>query len=54
MELEKKLAQENNVEKVLAENVEKFQKNVQVLDAEIKRYRDSRHNLHTVIDPLKV
>jgi len=42
------------VEKTLAENVKKLQKNVEDLDAEVKRCRDLRHNLHTVIDPLKV
>ncbi|XP_011701842.1 PREDICTED: structural maintenance of chromosomes protein 6 [Wasmannia auropunctata] len=52
-ELEKKLAQESAVAKLLAENVQELQKNVTSLDTEVKRCRDLRHNLHIVIDPLK-
>jgi len=52
--LEKKLAQESFAEKLLPENVLELQKNVESLDMEVKRCRDVRHNLHTVIDPLKV
>jgi len=53
-ELEKKLAQKSAAEKLLAENVQELQKNVESLDMEIKRCRDLRHNLHTVTDPRKV
>ncbi|XP_011637103.1 structural maintenance of chromosomes protein 6 [Pogonomyrmex barbatus] len=53
VELEKKLAQENTAEKLLAQNMRELQKNVESLDTKIKRYRDLRHNMHTVIDPLK-
>ncbi|XP_071562380.1 structural maintenance of chromosomes protein 6-like [Temnothorax nylanderi] len=52
-ELGKKIAQESSLEKALAENVQELQKTVESLDAEVKRCRDLRHNLHTVIDPLK-
>ncbi|XP_070161215.1 structural maintenance of chromosomes protein 6 [Polyergus mexicanus] len=51
-ELEKKLALENATEKLLAENVLELKKNVESLHIEVKRFRDLRHNLHTVIDPL--
>lgn len=54
MELEKKVAQEHTNEKSLAEDVKEQQKNVESLDAEVRRCRDLRHNIHTVIDPLKV
>ncbi|XP_012539107.1 structural maintenance of chromosomes protein 6 isoform X2 [Monomorium pharaonis] len=52
-ELEKKLAQEKATEKLLAENLKELKKNVESLDTEVKRCRDLRHNLDTVIDPLK-
>ncbi|XP_071562510.1 structural maintenance of chromosomes protein 6-like [Temnothorax nylanderi] len=52
-ELEKKIAQESGLEKALDENVQQLQKTVESLDAEVKRCRDLRHNLHTVIDSLK-
>ncbi|XP_077272905.1 structural maintenance of chromosomes 6 [Temnothorax americanus] len=52
-ELGKKIAQESSLEKALTENVQELQKTVESLDAEVKRCRDLRHNLHTVIEPLK-
>ncbi|XP_011862086.1 PREDICTED: structural maintenance of chromosomes protein 6 [Vollenhovia emeryi] len=52
-ELEKKLALESATEKLLAENVQKLQKNVESLNTEVRRCRDLRHNSHMVIDPLK-
>ncbi|XP_071651384.1 structural maintenance of chromosomes protein 6 [Temnothorax longispinosus] len=52
-ELGKKIAQESSLEKALAENVQELEKTVESLDTEVKRCRDLRHNLHTVIDPLK-
>ncbi|XP_018302040.1 structural maintenance of chromosomes protein 6 [Mycetomoellerius zeteki] len=52
-EIEKKIAQESAAEKLLTENVQELQKNVESLDMEVKRCRDLRHNLHTVVDPLK-
>lgn len=48
------MAQEHTNEKSLAEDVKEQQKNVESLDAEVRRCRDLRHNIHTVIDPLKV
>ncbi|XP_018057117.1 PREDICTED: structural maintenance of chromosomes protein 6 [Atta colombica] len=52
-EIEKKIAHESAAEKLLAENVQELQKNVESLDMEVKRCRDLRHNLHIVVDPLK-
>ncbi|XP_018392244.1 PREDICTED: structural maintenance of chromosomes protein 6 [Cyphomyrmex costatus] len=52
-EIEKKIALESAAGKLLAENVQELQKNVESLDMEVKRCRDLRHNLHTVVDPLK-
>ncbi|XP_072747857.1 structural maintenance of chromosomes protein 6 [Anoplolepis gracilipes] len=52
VELEKKLTLEIASEKLLAENVQQLKKNVESLNKEVKHFRDLRHNLHTVIDPL--
>jgi len=52
--LEKKLAQENAAEKLLAENVQELQKCVKSLDMEVKHYWDLRYDLHMVIDLFEV
>lgn len=54
VELKKQLVQERSMEKILAESAKELQGNVKSLDMEVKRYRDLRHSLHLIIDPMKV
>jgi len=53
-ELEKKLTKESAAEKLLAEEIKEFQKNVESLSAEVKRCRDLKYNVDKIIDTFNV